>query len=161
MVSVKAIVNHDGVIDFIFCSICENGCVTCKQVACVEQCTLSEWSPFGECSAPCNGTQSRYQTLRGPNCQKNDTNVETRPCSTAATSYQKGCSTCTCSNNTDEVCVTNCAITTETCSQIEDPLSVYTFAPPTDGSCCGSCVKVPSTCLKIELLQSLQIYFFF
>ena len=127
-------------------STCENGCVTCKQVPCVEQCSLSDWSPFGECSAPCNGTQSRYQTLQGPNCQRNDTNVETRPCSTATGAYQKGCATCTCLNTTEEQCVTSCAITNETCSRIEDPLFTYNYAPPTDGSCCGTCVKVPSKC---------------
>ena len=130
-------------------SICENGCVTCKSVACVEQCIFSEWSPFGDCSAPCNGTQSRYQTLQGPNCRRNDTNVETRPCSTATKTYQKGCSTCTCLNTTEEQCITNCAITDETCSQISDPLFTYKYAAPTDGSCCGSCVKVPSKyCLE-------------
>ncbi|CAF1010447.1 unnamed protein product, partial [Rotaria sordida] len=132
---------------------CQNGCVTCKTVPCVEQCTYSDWSPFGECSAPCNGTQSRYQTLQGPNCYRNDTRIETRPCSTATTSYPKGCSTCTCLNTTEEQCVTNCAITNETCSQIEDPLFTYTYAPPTDGSCCGSCVKVskPEICSVQQL----------
>ncbi|CAF3238098.1 unnamed protein product, partial [Rotaria sp. Silwood2] len=122
---------------------CQNGCVTCKTVPCIEQCTYSDWSPFGECSAPCNGIQSRYQTLQGPNCDRNDTRIESRPCSTATTSYEKGCSTCTCLNTTEEKCVTNCAITNETCSQIEDPLFTYNYAPSTDGSCCGSCVKVP------------------
>jgi hypothetical protein len=82
--------------------------------------------------------------LKGPNCNRTDTQNETRPCSTATTTYPKGCSTCTCLNTTTEQCVTNCAITNDTCSQIEDPLFTYTYAPPTNGSCCGSCVKVPS-----------------
>ncbi|CAF5088956.1 unnamed protein product, partial [Rotaria sp. Silwood1] len=132
---------------------CQNGCVTCKPVSCVEKCTYSDWSPFGECSAPCNGTQSRYQTLQGPNCYRNDTKTETRPCSTAITSYQKGCLTCTCLNTTEEQCVSNCAITNETCSQIEDPLFTYTYAPSTNGSCCGSCVKV----LKPEICSVQQL----
>jgi hypothetical protein len=129
---------------FVFFSTCQNGCVVCTPIPCVQQCTFSDWSPFGECSAPCNGTQSRYQTLQGPNCNQNNTNIETRPCSSATTTYQKGCSTCTCLNTTQEQCVTNCGITNETCSQIEDPLFTYTYSLPTDGSCCGSCVKVPS-----------------
>ena len=127
-----------------FLSTCENGCVECKPVPCVGQCTFGDWSDFGECSAPCNGTQSRYQKLQGPHCTRNDTNIETRPCSSEPTTYQKGCSTCTCLNTTKEQCVTNCAITDEICAQIEDPLFTYTYSPPTDGSCCGECVKVPS-----------------
>lgn len=128
----------------LFFSICENGCVVCKSVPCAEDCTFSDWSSFGECSDLCNGTQSRYQTLQGRHCTRNETKVETRPCSKEPTTYQKGCSTCTCLNTTEEHCVSNCAITSETCAQIDDPLFTYTYAAPTNGSCCGECVKVPS-----------------
>ncbi|CAM4880153.1 unnamed protein product [Rotaria socialis] len=122
---------------------CQNGCVTCNSVPCIEQCTWSNWSPFGECSAPCNGTESRYQILQGSNCYHNDTKIETRPCSTVTSNYQKGCATCTCLNLTNEECVTNCGVTNETCSQIEDPLFTYIYTPPVDGLCCGSCIRVP------------------
>jgi hypothetical protein len=143
---------------FSYSSTCQNGCVTCTSVTCVEQCTFSDWSPFGECSAPCNGTQSRYQTLQGPNCNRNNTNMESQPCSTATTTYPKGCSTCTCLNTTQELCVTNCAVTNDTCSQIEDPLFTYTYATSTDGSCCGSCVKVPSEYLEISCTLLICIF---
>lgn len=124
---------------------CENGCVTCKSIPCVENCTFSDWSAFGACSAQCNGTQNRYKTLQGTNCSRHETEVETRPCSSTTQIYEKGCSTCTCYNNTEEICRLNCAVNNETCSQIQDPLFTYVYEPSKNGSCCGTCVKVPKS----------------
>ncbi|CAF0757630.1 unnamed protein product [Didymodactylos carnosus] len=131
---------------------CTNGCLTCETAECVPQCQWSDWSPFGECSEPCNGTQARYQTLQGPNCNDNSTNYDTRPCSTVQTAYPKGCSTCTCTNNTEK-CVTNCAIDESACSKIQDPLYDYIYELPTNGECCGTCKKLP----KAELCAVQQL----
>ena len=128
----------------IVLSICANGCVECKSVSCIEDCSFSNWSSFGNCSAQCNGTRSRYRSLSGCRCSKNETEVETQACSSTTEAYKKGCLTCQCFNATEEVCASNCAITNETCIQIQDPLYNYVYEPPSNGSCCGSCRKVPS-----------------
>lgn len=54
----------------------------------VNNCTSCDWSPwtgFTDCSNACNGTQSRYRTFDGPNCDNKRTEEDKRPCSSNCT----------------------------------------------------------------------------
>lgn len=128
-------------------SLCTNGCLECRpSTQECSTCIWSDWSPFGVCSDPCNGTQTRYRSRSCTNTASPEFQYENRTCSTNETSYRKGCAQCSCNSLTgEETCHVQCAITPEICANItSDPFSIYEYIPPPDGQCCGSCNRTDS-----------------
>ncbi|CAF0782230.1 unnamed protein product [Didymodactylos carnosus] len=62
---------------------CKNGCLKKTDHNCTK-CEWSPWSPFTDCSDTCNGTQTRYRTYDGVNCNK-QTQENLRNCSSNCT----------------------------------------------------------------------------
>ncbi|CAF3386132.1 unnamed protein product [Rotaria sp. Silwood1] len=140
--------------------LCSNGCLECHPSSkdC-STCQWSEWTPFGVCSAKCNGTQTRYRSRACVGLQP-EIEHEDQPCSTNETSYRKGCEQCSCNVTTgEEICHVQCAITPDVCSNLtNDPFSIYEYIPQADGECCGSCNRTNKTepC-SVQELPSEQI----
>jgi hypothetical protein len=133
--------------DHCFLSLCSNGCLDCHPSSkeC-STCSWSDWSPFGVCSAKCNGTQTRY---RSRSCIGSTPEIqhENQTCTTDEISYKKGCAQCSCDSITgQEICNIQCAITPDICLNLtNDPFAIYEYILPSDGQCCGSCNRTNST----------------
>lgn len=63
---------------------CKDGCLIVTDRDCTV-CEWSEWTSFTDCSNACNGTQSRFRTLDGPNCPDRKTEEDKQPCSSNCT----------------------------------------------------------------------------
>ncbi len=42
---------------------------------CPEECALSEWSEWSDCTDKCNGVSKRFRTYFGSNCNVNNTKI--------------------------------------------------------------------------------------